>query len=192
MKFEKERSIKKQILESASKRKNLKSLAKDANYSITNIKRSGKKYFGVSYKDLRSLLVYSEIIKMVIDEKSNKEIADTFFDGNVNQLYAYVRKFSDVPLGKIREGGVRMDNEKAVQKAHVLNALVNSTTNLTIKQLGVPRGVISEMREAGHNIVSVPGKRGGYNLCATSKERCISWINKIRTNRFGLPGDYNF
>ena len=49
------------------------------------------------------------------------------------------------------------------------------------------------LREKGYEIISVPGRyNGGYNLRKTSKECCLAWINKIRVNRFGLPGNYSF
>ena len=40
----------------------------------------------------------------------------------------------------------------------------NPTRNLTLKQLGVPRFIITNLRQKGYNIISVPGR---YNADTT-------------------------
>lgn len=187
--------IEKDILEYAKKNEYEKHTAKMLNYSSKQLGRLCRKYFNHTYKELQYLMVFAGILEMRMKGDSNQMIAEHFFTGDVSRLYAYVKRFSDIPLRKIRiKGGHRMSNaQKQIMEAQVITSLVNSGKNITLKQLGVPRCIILSLRQKNYDIISVPGRyNGGYNLGRTSKSDCLAWINKIRTNRFGLPGNFTF
>jgi len=189
--------IEKKILECAQENRTREYAASMLGYCSRHLGRVCIKYFNLPYKKLQFLLVSAEILKMRINDESNQAIADKFFDGNIQQLYAYVKRFSDIPLKKIIiEGGRRMTNaQKKMMEAQVITKLVNSNQgeNVTLKQLGVPQGIIISLREQGIDIISVPGRyNGGYNLGKTSKANCLDWINNVRKKRYGLPGDFVF
>jgi hypothetical protein len=188
--------IEKDILECAKKNICQKDAAKMLNYSSKQLGRICRNCFNHAYKELQYLMVFTGILKKLMNDETTQMIADHFFSGDVPQLYAYVNRFSDKPLKKIRiEGGHRMTKaQKQIMEAQVITSLVNNSgKNITLKQLGVPRCIIVSLRQKKFDIISVPGRyNGGYNLGRTSKSTCLAWINKIRTNRFDLPGNFTF
>lgn len=184
------------IVGNAQNNKKLSLTAKELNYSPKQINRYCKSKFNRTYKELQFLLISASILRNIMNKQDMKTIANLLFDGNVSQLYAYVNKFSDTPPCKIilTEGGHRMTQwQKKIFEAQVITKLATSTTNLTLKQLGVPRCIIQSLRLAGYDIISVPGRyNGGYNLSKSSKSNCINWINNIRVNRYGLNPNFTF
>lgn len=188
--------IEKHILECAKNNEYEKNAAKMINYSSKQLGRICIKKFNHTYKELQYLMVFAGILEMRMKDDSNQMIAESFFNGDVSRLYAYVKRFSDIPLRKIRiNGGHRMtSSQKQIMEAQVITSLVNNSgKNITLKQLGVPRCIIVSLRQKNYDIISVPGRyNGGYNLGGTSKSDCLLWINKIRTNRFSLPGNFTF
>lgn len=187
--------IEKDILEYVKNNENRKNAAKMLNYSSKQLGRICKKHFNHTYKELQYLMVLAGILEMLMNDVSNQMIAERFFNGDISQLYTYVKKFSYIHLRKIRiKGGHRMTNaQKQIMEAQVITSLVNNSgMNITLKQLGVPRCIIVSLRQKNYDIISVPGRNGGYNLGRTSKKDCLAWINKIRTNRFDLPADFTF
>lgn len=188
--------IEKNIVMYAKENRKLKELANCLGYSERNTRRICMKIFKRSFKSLQGFLVYSRIIEMHLNGYSNSDIANVLFGGNKYQLFAYVKKISGMTLRKIKTGGHRMTKEELqILEAKVITKLacLPEGENITLKKLGVPRCIISNLREKGYEIISVPGRyNGGYNLGKTSKVFCLSWINKIRVNRFGLPGNYSF
>lgn len=184
------------ILDYAKMNMQREEVAQLMNCSSKKVGRICKEKFNHTYKELQFLMILAGIYEMRMKNVSSQEIADKYFHGNKQQLYAYVGRFSEVPLKRIKiEGGHRMTQEqKLILEAQVITKLVNSQgKNITLKQLGVPRCIIESLRRKGYDIISVPGRyNGGYNLGKTSKKSCLSWINKIRKNRFHLSADYTF
>ena len=188
--------IEMQIIEYAKKNMQREEVALALNCTARHVGRICNEKFNHSYKDLQFLMVLAGIYEMRMKEATSQEIANKYFNGNVQQLSAYVSRFSETSLMKIKiEGGHRMTQaQKQILEAQVITKLVNSQgKNLTLKQLGVPRCIIESLRQKKYDIISVPGRyNSGYNLGETSKEACLSWINKIRVNRYNLPGNYMF
>ena len=190
------RTITKDIIDYASKRAKQQEVAKALGYSTKQLNRICQKIFNCRYKEIQQKILFGIILERIRNCKSPQSIANEFFNGNVHQLYAYVKKFSKFPPKQISiKGGRYMTAaEKQILETKVITMLAtNPTKNLTLKQLGVPRFIIYELRKKGFNIISVPGRyNSGYNLNNTSKSNCLSWINNIRMYRYGLPGNYTF
>lgn len=191
-----ERTITKEITNYASQRTEQQKVAKALGYSPKQLTRICQKKFNCTYKQLQQKLICGNILEQIRNHSSLKSIADAFFNGNVSQLYAYIKVFSNTPPKQIMfKGGCNMtEAEKQILETKVITMLAtNPTQNLTLKQLGVPRFIISDLRKKGFNIISVPGRyNSGYNLNYTSKSNCLRWINNIRIYRYGLPGNYSF
>lgn len=192
-----ERTISKKIVHYASNRFEQHKAAEMLGYSPKQLTRICKNIFNQTYKQLQQKIIYSAILEQLCDKKTPLSIAEHFFNGNIHQLYAYTKSFSNTPLKKISiKGGAHYMTaaEKQILETKVITMLAtNPTQNLTLKQLGVPRFIIADLRKKGYNIISVPGRyNSGYNLNYTSKTNCISWINNIRIYRYGLPGNYSF
>ena len=191
-----EETITKTIVNYASKRMQHKEVAIAIHRSPKSLTRLCKKKFSCTYTQLRSRLTFSTILERLRDGTTTQDIANEIFDGNIHQLYSFVKNFSNIPPKQISiKGGRNMTAvEQQILETKVITMLaINPTKNLTLKQLGVPRFIIAELRKKGYNIISVPGRyNSGYNLNYTSKSNCLSWINNIRINRYGLPGNYSF
>lgn len=189
------RTIAKDIVDFASKRTEQQEVAKALGYSAKQLTRICKNIFNCTYKQFQRRLIFFNIYERIRNHSSLQSIADEFFNGNIHQLYAYVKTFSNITPKQITsKGGCYMTAaEKQILETKVITMLAtNPTKNLTLKQLGVPRSIITDLRNKGYNIISVPGRFGGYNLNYTSKFNCLSWINNIRIYRYGLPGNYSF
>lgn len=191
-----ERTIIKDIVDYASKRTEQHEVAKALGYSTKQLTRICKAILNCTYKQFERKLIFFTILERMRNHNSLQSIADDFFNGNIHQLYAYVKTFSSIPPKQISINGGRYMTaiEKQILETKVITMLAtNPTKNLTLKQLGVPRFIISDLRKKGYNIISVPGRyNSGYNLNYTSKSNCLSWINNIRIYRYGLPGNYSF
>lgn len=185
-----------QILECAKKNMQREEVAQKMNCTSRHVGRICREKFNHTYKELQFLVILAGIYEMKSQNASNREIANTYFHGNTQQLSAYVSRFSEIPLGEMQIKGGRFMTQEQVRilEAQVITRLANSAgKNITLKQLGVPRCIIVGLRQKNFDIISVPGRyNGGYNLGQTSKETCLSWINKIRVKRYGLPGNYSF
>lgn len=191
-----EGTISTKIVQYAYKKTAQHEVAKALCYSPKQLTRICKGIFNCTYKQLQRNLIFTAILEQLLAHKSPQSIADEFFNGNVPQLYAYVKTFLDTPPKQIStKGGHYMTaTEKQILETKVITMLAtNPNKNLTLKQLGVPRSIIRDLRHKGYNIISVPGRyNGGYNLNCTSKSNCLRWINNIRIYRYGLPGNYSF
>lgn len=163
--------------------------AQHLGYSTRRISQLCNEYFGNCYKSVQALLICSDVCYLSVNCKQ-KEIAKILFNGNVHCLSKYFSKNMGYTLGSIKEREIRIMVQKTIEKARVIEMLVNSDSNLTIMKLNVSYETIAELRAMGYPIISVPGPRGGYNLGKTSKENCIAWVNRIRKNRFGLETDF--
>ena len=185
------------IVECATNRIKKNEVAKELNYSSKQLTRFCKTLFNRTYKKLEQFLVCSKILQLKYNGNSHQAIADELFNGDTPQLSAYIKKhFINIPLEQISfEGGNNMTTaQQQILEGKVISMLAtNPTKNLTLKQLGVPRSIIVSLREKGFPIISVPGRyNSGYNLGHTSKDNCLSWINNVRINRYGLSGNYSF
>ena len=191
-----ENTIAKNIIYYAYNRTKQHEVAKALGYSTKQLTRICKIIFNRTYKQFQRELIFSTILERIRDCNTPQSIADAFFNGNVHQLYAYVKSFLNVPPKQISTKGGHYMTAAEIQilETKVITMLAtNPTKNLTLKQLGVPRFIITNLRQKGYNIISVPGRyNGGYNLNYTSKSNCLSWINNIRIYRYGLPGNYSF
>lgn len=154
-----------------------------------------KKIFSCNYRKLKNIIKVANILIDCIGGVSGKELANKYFNGDLSKLYKKVKEFSDgYTLRQIREiynkGGRCIMVDSKIMKAKVISTLADADGNVTLKQLGVPRSIIVELREDGFQIISVPGRyNSGYNLKKTSKIACENWINNIRRS-MGLSTDY--
>lgn len=184
------------IVEYAYNRTKQSDVAKALSYSERQLRRICNTTFNHTYKDLRQFLTCSTILEKKRNGNSSREIANEFFNGDIPQLYAYIKHSINTPLEQISfEGGNNMTTaHQQILEGKAISMLAsNPTKNLTLRQLGVPRSIIISLREKGFPIISVPGRyNSGYNLGHTSKDNCLSWINNVRVNRYDLPGNYSF
>lgn len=184
-----------EIVNLARANKKLEEVAKEVNYSTKQVTRLCEKAFKQRYTMLRKVMVFSEIIEMILlQNKTQEKVAEELSFSDVVQLRHFVKSFNNQSLTQIkREGAVRMNKPQIMAlESQTISRLFNTQNNLTIKQLDVPYSIISGLRKKGFDIISVPGRNGGYNLDVQSKQKCLTWINNIRVNRFGILGNYTF
>ena len=162
-----ENTIAKNIIYYAYNRTKQHEVAKALGYSTKQLTRMCKAVFNRTYKQFQRELIFSTILERIRDCNTPQSIADEFFNGNVHQLYAYVKSFLNVPPKQIstKEGHYMTAAEIQILETKVITMLAtNPTKNLTLKQLGVPRFIITNLRQKGYNIISVPGRyNGGEN-----------------------------
>lgn len=176
---------------------NLKDIAKEVGYSERQLRNLfGKKIGAISFPNFRRILVRGCIAAKLENDVKWKDISECMFGSklsDVSNTYKYYYYNSpDCTLEKAGEETMNNTTQKQMAKAMVLQRLAtNPTGNLTLKQLGVSNDIIISLRNDDKiAIISVPGRNGGYNIAKTDKDQCISWINKIRKNRFGITEPY--
>lgn len=159
-----ENTIAKNIIYYAYNRTKQHEVAKALGYSTKQLTRICKVVFNRTYKQFQRELIFSTILERIRDCNTPQSIAEEFFNGNVHQLYAYVKSFLNVPPKQISTKGGHYMTAAEIQilETKVITMLAtNPIKNLTLKQLGVPRFIITNLRQKGYNIISVPGR---YNI----------------------------
>lgn len=143
-----ENTIAKNIIYYAYNRTKQHEVAKALGYSTKQLTRICKAVFNRTYKQFQRELIFSTILERIRDCNTPQSIADEFFNGNVHQLYAYVKSFLNVPPKQISTKGGHYMTAAEIQilETKVITMLAtNPTRNLTLKQLGVPRFIITNL-----------------------------------------------
>lgn len=133
-----ENTIAKNIIYYAYNRTKQHEVAKALGYSTKQLTRICKIVFNRTYKQFQRELIFSTILERIRDCNTPQSIADAFFNGNVHQLYAYVKSFLNVPPKQISTKGWHYMTAAEIQilETKVITMLAtNPTKNLTFKTI---------------------------------------------------------
>ena len=158
-----ENTIAKNIIYYAYNRTKQHEVAKALGYSTKQLTRICKAVFNRTYKQFQRELIFSTILERIRDCNTPQSIADEFFNGNVHQLYAYVKSFLNVPPKQISTKGVF----SMTKKLTIEGMMCSHCTGRVEKALSALEGVSSV-------VMDLEGKSATVTLSADLSDALLT------------------
>lgn len=167
--------------------------------SKDTIQSACRSHFGRTYKGEKIYRLSVQILKRIAQGNKTSSIINALYLEE-STFFRFCEHFiSPIRiLKKLDLGGKNMDSIYA----EILKCLIGKNSYMTALQIAQAitrskdevREAIAHMRSQGVKIVSRPGyKNSGYKLNDTARiASSEAWINRVRMNRYGLPGNFQY
>lgn len=178
-----EEELKNIIVKSIKNGISFQSIAEEVHCSTRKLRRDLQDWFGRGYYDLIKLLYIPVLIKEIYTADNLTALASKH---NLSS-----QGFSNLIHHYWKESPKKVQTEEIKMEMNFTDALLVMSKNpdevYTLKKLGISRVAIKLLRLKGYRIKSIPGRKGGYSLGASTDTANLAWVNSWRRSMHYNP-----